>query len=131
MELMLLYPFVLGCDPSDHLQESPGPKSQKSLEKSLVGGLQKSPRKYPKKSKNTRKMSRFGCFFSGIFDFFGDFRGLFCRPPKRLSSRLFWDFGPRGAGDSCKWSLRSQVLGPSPSENLPLSRVQPITSSWV
>ena len=41
------------CDPSDHLQESlgpPGPKSQKSLKKSLFGGLQKSPQKYPKKS---------------------------------------------------------------------------------
>ena len=26
-----------GCDPSDHLQESPGPKSQKSLRKRFFG----------------------------------------------------------------------------------------------
>ena len=83
------------CDPSDHLQESlgpPGPKSQKSLEKSLFGGLQKSSRKYPKKSKNTQKSPNLCIFvyfltFSGIFgDFFAD--------PQKDSFR-----------DSCKWSL--------------------------
>ena len=88
------------CDPSDHLQESPGPKSQKSLKTSLFGGPQKSPRKYPKKSKITQNWT-----FCGIFDFFEYFRGLFCGPPKRLVLRLFCDFGP---GDSCKWSLGSQ-----------------------
>ena len=46
--------------------------------------------------------------FRVFFDFFGYFRGLFCRPPKRLFSRLFWDFGPEGPGDSCKWALGSQ-----------------------
>ena len=43
----------LSCDLSDHLQESlgpPGPKWQKSLKKSLIGGLQKSPRKTRKKT---------------------------------------------------------------------------------
>ena len=67
-----------GCDPSDHLQESPGPKSQKNLKKNLFGGLRKSPRKYPKKIKKYTKKSNFGNFltFSGIFgDFFAD-------PPK-------------------------------------------------
>ena len=96
------------CDPSDHLQESPGPpgpKSQKSLKKSLFGGPQKSPRKYPKKSKNTPKSP-----ILGIFYFFRYFRGLFCGPPKRLFLRLFCDFGPGGPGDSCKWSLGSQRI---------------------
>ena len=97
------------CDPSDHLQESPGPpgpKSQKSLKKSVFGGPQKSPRKYPKKSKNTPKIGLLGVFF----DFFGYFRGLFCGPPKTLFLRLFCDFGPGGPGDSCKWSLGSQLF---------------------
>ena len=46
---------VQALDPSDHLQESPGPKSQKNLKKDLFGGLEKSLKKYPKKSKNTEK----------------------------------------------------------------------------
>ena len=84
----------LFCDPSDHLQKSPGPagpKSQKSLEKSLFGGLQKSPRKYPKKSQ--QNLDFFGCFstFSGIFgDFFAD--------PQKDSFRDFFGIsGPQGA----------------------------------
>ena len=79
------------CDPSDHLQESPGPpgpKSQKSLKKSLGGLQKKSPRKYPKKSKQRPKKSTFGYFF----DFFRYFWGLFCRPPKRLFLRRFLRF---------------------------------------
>ena len=94
------------CDPSRHLQESldpPGPKSQKSLKKSLFGGPQKSLKKYPKKSKKPKKVRK-----SVIFDFFGYFLRLFCGPPKRLFSRLFCDFGPGGSGDSCKWRLGSQ-----------------------
>ena len=46
----LLHYSTLSCDPSDHLQESPGPpgpKSPKSLQRSLLEGPQKSPRKYP------------------------------------------------------------------------------------
>ena len=70
------------CDPSDHSQESPGPlgpKSQKSLNKSLYGVSKKSP-------ENTRKG-----------DFWGIFRLLrtFLETQKRLFLRLFWDFGPR------------------------------------
>ena len=45
------------CDPSGHLQESPGrpgPKSQKSLKKSLFGGLQKVPENTRKSQKNTQ-----------------------------------------------------------------------------
>ena len=56
----------LVCDPRE-CPGPPGPKSQKSLKKSLFGGQQQSPRKYPKKSKNTRNA------FSGIFgDLFAD-----------------------------------------------------------
>ena len=42
----------LGCDPSRHLQESPGPpgpKSQKNLKKGLFGGLEKSLKKISEK----------------------------------------------------------------------------------
>ena len=49
---------AVACDPSRHLQESPGPlgpKSQKSLKKGLLGGLEKSLKKYLKKSPNTEK----------------------------------------------------------------------------
>ena len=60
-----------------------------------------SARKSPKMSKKLHKIGHLGVFF----DFFGYFRGLFCRPPKRLFLRLFCDFGPGGPGDSCKWSL--------------------------
>ena len=90
------------CDPSDHLQESPdfpGPKFQKSLEKSLFGGLEKSPGKYPKKfkkyPKNTQIWTFFGYVstFSGIFgdffadlqkDFFETFLGFRARKARRL-----------------------------------------------
>ena len=91
------------CDPSDHLQESPGPPSEpeipkKSRKESFWGGLQKSPRKYPKKSNKFPKNPNLG-ILGVFFDFFGYFRGLFCRPPKRLLSRLFWDkSGARGPG---------------------------------
>ena len=95
--------FVFACDPSDHSQESPGPpgpKSQKGLKKSLLGGSAKGPRKYPEKYP---KLDFFR-YFAGIFgDFFAD-------PPKGLFLRPFWDFGPGGPGDSCEWSLGSQVL---------------------
>ena len=66
------------CDPSDHLQESPGPpgpKSQKSLKKSLFGGLQKKSPKIPEKAKKYTKLDFLVYFlaFSGIFgDFFAD-----------------------------------------------------------
>ena len=89
------------CDPSEHLQKSPGPEGpelRKKIKRGLFGGLQKSPRKYPKKSENTQNWTLFS-------DLFGYFRGLFCRPPKRLFLRLFCNFGP---GDPCKWSLGSQ-----------------------
>ena len=66
------------CDPSDHLQESPGPpgpKSQKTSQKeSFWGSAKKSP-KIPEKVKNDLKKSNFGVFltFSGIFgDLFAD-----------------------------------------------------------
>ena len=85
----------------------------RSLEKSLFGGLQKSPRKHPKKSKNTRKVQIwvFFGYFRVFFDFFGDF---FADPPKRRFSRLFSDFWPEGPGDSCssgrKKSFRSTFV---------------------
>ena len=106
------------CDPSHHLQESPGPpgpKSQKSLKKGLLGGLQKSPKKYPKKSKNTNFRT-----FLGIFRLFRFFLGLFCRPPERPFLRLFCDFGPGGPGDSCitKWRLGSQTSPLEQSQTL-------------
>ena len=69
---------------------------KKRSQKSLFGGLQKSPREYPKKS---QKYPQIGVFLN----FFGYFRGLSCRPPKRLFLRLFGIFW-----DSCKWSLGSQ-----------------------
>ena len=53
------------CDPSRHLQESPGPpgpKSQKSLKKGIFGGLEKSLEKYPKKSKNIDFQTFLGIF---------------------------------------------------------------------
>ena len=55
----------------------------------------------PEKVKKTPKMELFGVFFTllGIVDDF------FCRPPKGS----FCDFGPGEPGDSCKWSLGSQI----------------------
>ena len=83
------------CDPSDHLQESPGPqrpKAQKSLKKSLFRGFTKKSPKIPEKVKKHPETPKFGHFltFSGIFgDFFAD--------PRKDS---FWDFfalsGPEG-----------------------------------
>ena len=92
-----------GCDPSRHLQESPGPpgpKSQKNLKKRLLGGLLKSPRKYPKKKP---KMPTFGPFLD-IFRHFRVFFGTFLETPQKIDPflRLFCNFGP---GDSCKWRL--------------------------
>ena len=118
-----LYEFYF-CDPSRHLQESPGPpgpKSQKSLKKGLLGGLEKSLEKYPKKSKNTEKIPK--KVRKLIFlDFLGYFSRLFSRPPKRPFLRLFCDFGPLGPGDSCKWRLGSQFyLFFLPKENTPNS----------
>ena len=83
------------CDPSDHLQESPGPpgpKSQKSLKKSLFGGLQKSPRKYPKKTKNTQNWT-----FLGIFRLFRVFSGTFLQTPKNTLFETFLGFRARWA----------------------------------
>ena len=59
----------------------------------------------PEKVKKYPKLD----FLVYLLDFFGHFRGLFCGPPKRLFLRLFCDFGPGGPGDSCKWSLGSQI----------------------
>ena len=101
-----IWRITKSCDPSDHLQESPGPKSQESLEKSW-GSAKRSP-KIPEKVENTPKSPNLG-LFRVFFDFFGYFRRLFCGPPKRLFSRLFWDFGPGAPGDSCKWSVGSQT----------------------
>ena len=101
-----MYANGTDCDPSRHLQESPnppGPKSQKSLEEGLLGGLQKRPQKYPKKSENTNFRT-----FLGIFWLFRVFFGTFLQTPRRPFSRLFCDFGPGGPGDSCKWRPGSQ-----------------------
>ena len=65
-------------------------------------------KKVPENIRKSRKIPE-KVQFRVFFDFFGYFRGLFCRPPKRLFLRLFWDFGPGGPGDSCKWSLGLQI----------------------
>ena len=80
---------------------------KKSRKESFWGSAKKSP-KIPEKVEKYPKNTKFG-LFRVFFDFLGYFRGHFCRPPKRLFSRLFWDFGPEGPGDSCKWSLESQT----------------------
>ena len=83
------------CDPSRHLQESPGPpgpKSQKSLKKGLLGGLQKSPKKYPKKSKNTDFRT-----FLGIFSPFRVFFGTFLQTPQKTFFETFSRFRARRA----------------------------------
>ena len=89
---------VYVCDLTDHLQESPGPpgpESQKSLEKSLFGGLQKSPRKYPKKSENTRKYTNLDFF--GYFSTFSGIFGNFSADPQKDSFRDFFGIsGPEG-----------------------------------
>ena len=81
---------LYGCDPSRHLQESPGPpgpKSQKSLKKSLFGGLQKSPQKYPKKSETTPKSPSLG-----IVGLFRVFSGTFLQTPKKTLFETFLRF---------------------------------------
>ena len=71
------------CDPSDHLQESlgpRGPKSQKkSLRKSLFWGVCKKVPENTRKSQKIPQIRPFWVFFllfRGIFYFFGFFRGL-------------------------------------------------------
>ena len=74
----------------DLLQESPGPpgpKSQKSLEKSLFGGPQKSPKKYAKESKNTRKGPENWYFLT-----FRVFFGAFLQTPKKTLFETFLRF---------------------------------------
>ena len=86
---------ILICDPSRHLQESPGPpgpKSQKSLKKGLSGGRQKSPKKYPKKSKNTQKGPKIG-----IFRLFLLFFGTFLQTPQKTFFETFLRFQARRA----------------------------------
>ena len=89
------------CRPSTAVSRPSGPKTTKKSPKSLPRPSGPESQKTPEKDENKG-------IFRGFFDFFGYFRGLFCRPPKRRFSRLFWDFGPRGPGDSCTWSLGSQ-----------------------
>ena len=100
------------CDPSDHLQESPGPpgpKSQTSLEKSLFGGLQKSPPKYPKKSKNTQKIPKFGFF--GYFSIFSGIFGYFFADPQKDSFRDFFGIsGPEGPETPVNGRLGRNIL---------------------
>ena len=77
---------------------------QKCLKKSLSGGLQKTSRKHPKNTQN---------WFSGghLFSLSGAF-GNFLQSSKRtltLFEKILGDFGPGGPGDSCRWSLGSQV----------------------
>ena len=88
----------VSCDPSRHLQESlgpPGPKSQKSLKKGLLGGLEKSLEKYPKKArkipkKNTQKGPKIDIF--RLFRvFFETFRQT---PQKTLFETFFAISGP-------------------------------------
>ena len=99
------------CDPSPHLQESPGPpgpKSQKSLKKGLFGGSGEKSQKYPKKSKNTDFRTVWG--ISSVFlDYFGHlFLRLFLQTPKKTLFETFCDFGPGGPANACKWRLGSQ-----------------------
>ena len=77
---------------------------QKILKRVFLGVCNKVPEN-TRKSRRIPEKSKFGFFFQVFLDFFGYFRGLLCRPPKRLFSRFFGDFGPRGPRDSCKWSL--------------------------
>ena len=81
------------CDPSDHLQESPGapgPKSQNNLKKRLFGG---SAKKSPKIAEKIKKHPK--CFFFNIF--FGYFRGFFLQIPKKTHFEIFFAIlGPEG-----------------------------------
>ena len=79
---------LFSCDPTDH----PGFKSPKSLEKSPFG--QRSPRKSPNRLKMPEEVQIL--VFFRYLRLFRVFSGTFCRPPKKLFSRLVWDFGPEG-----------------------------------
>ena len=90
------------CDPSDHLQESPGPVQARNPKKRLkkkvsflvfLGFCKETPRKYPKKPKNTQIIKwTFGVFFFRFSGIFGDF----VTDPQKHFLRLFYFIG-----DSC------------------------------
>ena len=80
-------------------------QNRKKVSKRVFWGVRK---KVPENTRKSQKIPKIG-LFGVFFDFFGYFRGLFCGPPKRLFLRLFCDSGPGGPGDSCKWSLGSQL----------------------
>ena len=88
-----------------------GPKSQKRLKKSLFGS-EKSPRKCPKKSKNAHFQA-----FCDIFGLFRTFFGTFLRPQKSSFEFFFFDFGPGGPRDSCKWRLGWEGVAPQEKRN--------------
>ena len=87
------------CDPSDHLQESPGPlgpKSQKSLEESLLGGSAKKAPKIPEKFEKYPKNTQI-CTFPGIFRLFRVFSGTFWQTRQKDTFRFFGGIsGPEG-----------------------------------
>ena len=95
------------------LQALRGQNRKKVSKRVFLGVCKKVPQNTRKNQKLPQKVQ-----FWRIFDFFGYFRGLLCRPPKRLFLRLFCDFGPGGPGDSCKWSLGSQILSADDSGQL-------------
>ena len=62
--------------------------TKKSQKESFLGSAKKSP-------KITEKVEKYpGFYFWGIFRLFRVFSGTFCRPPKGLFLRLFWDETP-------------------------------------
>ena len=67
------------------------PKTKKASKRVFVGVCKKSP-KIPENVTNHKMLQEVQ--FRVLFDFFGYFRGLFCRHPKRLFLRLFGDWGP-------------------------------------
>ena len=73
------------CDPSDHLQESLGPKSPKNALKRVFLGVGE---KVPKKWKIPEKSP-----ILGIFPLFRVFSGTFSQTPKKT---LFGILGPEG-----------------------------------
>ena len=98
------------CDPSRHVQESPGPPGPKSLKRLQKpfwwGPAKKSPKKNPRSPKMPQKV-QFSAFLGHIL---GYFRGLFCRPPPKRLLRHFSASGPGGPGDSCTWRLGSPMF---------------------
>ena len=86
----------------DHWKDSPGP-NKKKLEKSLLGAAKKVP-----ENTRTSQQTPLNLTLWGLFDFFRYFRDFLTDPPKESLQECFWDFGPRGPGDSCKWLLRTQ-----------------------